>query len=101
MTTRVLSGGIMTTTASYRSRARARELGLTSPLALSPGIYVIEPLGDKYDENDVVEPRGDKYDGKVRVSIKPGRVTEVWFASYRIEASGSGIKLEDREIFIA
>jgi hypothetical protein len=72
-----------------------------SPLALSPGIYVIEPLGDKYDENDVVEPSGDKYDEKVRVSIKPGRVTEVWFASYRIEASGSGIKLEDREIFKA
>jgi hypothetical protein len=49
-----------------------------TPLALSPGIYVVEPPGDKYDENDVVEPRGDKYDEKVRVSIKPGRITEVW-----------------------
>jgi hypothetical protein len=48
------------------------------PLALKPGIYVVEPLGDKYDEEDGIEPRGAKYDDKVRVSIKPGRITEVW-----------------------
>jgi hypothetical protein len=57
---------------------RARTWFYRRPLALNPGIYVVEPLGDKYDKEDGVEPRGVKYDEKVRVSIEPGRITEVW-----------------------
>jgi len=45
------------------------------PLALNPGVYVVETLNPGID---VVEPLGDKYDERVRVSIKPGRITEVW-----------------------
>jgi hypothetical protein len=44
------------------------------PLALNPGIYVVETLNPVID---VVEPLGDKYDERVRVSIKPGQITEV------------------------
>ena len=45
------------------------------PLALNPGIYVVETLNP---DIDVVEPLGDKYDERVRVSIKPGHITDVW-----------------------
>jgi hypothetical protein len=44
-------------------------------LALKPGVYDVEIL---YPSIDAVEPRDENNYGKVRVSIKPGRITEVW-----------------------
>ncbi len=54
---------------------RARTWFDRRPLALNPGIYVVETLNPGID---VVEPLGDKYDERVRVSIKPGQITDVW-----------------------
>jgi hypothetical protein len=45
------------------------------PLALNPGIYDVEVLEPALD---VVSPRDDNHYEKVRVLIKPGRITEVW-----------------------
>ena len=46
------------------------------PLALNPGIYVIETLDPGID---AVEPYlGGTYDERVRVLIKPGQITDVW-----------------------
>ena len=46
------------------------------PLALDPGIYVIETLNPGID---AVEPYPDgTYDERVRVLIKPGQITDVW-----------------------
>ena len=46
------------------------------PLALDPGVYVVETLNPGID---AVEPDlGGTYDERVRVSIKPGQITEVW-----------------------
>jgi hypothetical protein len=45
------------------------------PLALNPGIYDVEVLEPALD---VVFPRDDNRYEKVRVLIKPGRITEVW-----------------------
>ena len=42
---------------------------------LKPGVYDVEIL---YPSVDAVEPRDENNYGKVRVSIKPGRITEVW-----------------------
>jgi hypothetical protein len=47
------------------SGERAQTWFYRRPLVLNPGIYDVEPLGDTRDE-------------KVRVSIKPGRITDVW-----------------------
>jgi hypothetical protein len=54
---------------------RARTWFDRRPLALNPGTYVVETLNPRID---VVEPLGGKYDERVRVSIKPGQITEVW-----------------------
>jgi hypothetical protein len=46
------------------------------PLALNPGIYIVETLNPGID---VVEPYLDgTYDERVRVLIKPGQITDVW-----------------------
>ena len=55
---------------------RARTWFYRRPLALKPGIYVVETLNPGID---AVEPYLDgTYNEKVRVSIKPGRITDVW-----------------------
>jgi hypothetical protein len=55
---------------------RARTWFDRRPLALSPGIYDVETLSPGID---VVEPYLDgTYDKRVRVSIKPGQITDVW-----------------------
>ena len=85
MTTIILACGRITTTASCRSRE-----GVTEPrfdrraLALKPGVYDVEIL---YPSIDAVEPRDENNYGKVRVSIKPGRITEVWLSEARIGQS--------------
>jgi hypothetical protein len=57
------------------SGGRARTWFYRRPLVLNPGIYDVETLNPSiYD----VVPLGDTGDEKVRVSIKPGRITEVW-----------------------
>jgi hypothetical protein len=46
------------------------------PLALNPGIDVIETLNPGID---AIEPYPDgTYDERVRVLIKPGQITDVW-----------------------
>ena len=55
---------------------RARTWFDRRPLALNPGIYVVETLNPGID---AVEPYLDgTYDERVRVSIKPGQITDVW-----------------------
>jgi hypothetical protein len=57
------------------SGGRARTWFDRRPLALKPGIYDVETLDPGID---IVEPRDENNYGKLRVSIKPGRITEVW-----------------------
>jgi hypothetical protein len=57
------------------SGGRARTWFDRRPLALKPGVYDVKIL---YPSIDAVEPRDENNYGKVRVSIKPGRTTEVW-----------------------
>ena len=57
------------------SGGRARTWFDRRSLALNPGIYDVEALDPGID---AVEPRDENNDGKIRVSIKPGRITEVW-----------------------
>jgi hypothetical protein len=57
------------------SAGRGRTWFHRRPLALNPGIYDVEVLEPA---SDVVFPRDDNHYEKVRVSIKPGRITEVW-----------------------
>jgi hypothetical protein len=45
------------------------------PLGLKPGLYDVEVV---YPKSDVVEPRDQNNYGKVRVSIKAGRISDVW-----------------------
>jgi hypothetical protein len=57
------------------SGGRARTWFDRRPLTLNPGVYDVEILNPGID---AVEPHDENDYGKVRVSIKPGRVTEVW-----------------------
>ena len=57
------------------SGGRARTWFDRRPLALNPGVYDVEILNPGID---AVEPRDENNYGKVRVSITPGRITEVW-----------------------
>jgi hypothetical protein len=57
------------------SGARGRTWFHRRPLALNPGIYDVEVLEPAID---VVYPRDENHYEKVRVLIKPGRITEVW-----------------------
>ena len=57
------------------SGGRARTWFDRRPLALKPGVYDVKIL---YPSIDAVEPRDENNYGKVGVSIKPGRITEVW-----------------------
>jgi hypothetical protein len=64
---------------SYRIVAESGGRGRTwfhrRPLALNPGIYDVEVLEPVID---FVYPRDENHHEKVRVLIKPGRITEVW-----------------------
>ena len=58
------------------SGGHARTWFYRRPLALNPGIYVVQTLNPGID---AVEPYPDgRYDERVRVLIKPGQITEVW-----------------------
>ena len=57
------------------SGGRARTWFDRRSLALHPGVYDVEIVNPGID---AVEPRDDNNYGKVRVSIKPGRITEMW-----------------------
>jgi hypothetical protein len=57
------------------SGGRARNWFDRRPLMLKPGVYDVEILCPSVD---AVELRDENNYGKVRVSIKPGRITEVW-----------------------
>ena len=57
------------------SGGRGRTWFHRRPLALNPGIYDVEVLEPAID---VVSPRDDNHYEKVRVLIKPRRITEVW-----------------------
>jgi hypothetical protein len=58
-----------------KSGGRGRTWFHRRPLALNPGIYDVEVPEPAID---VVFPRDDNHYEKVRVLIKPGRITEVW-----------------------
>jgi hypothetical protein len=57
------------------SGGRARTWFHRRPLALSPGIYDLELLSPGID---AVEPYDQNDYGKIRIAIRPDRITEVW-----------------------
>ena len=54
---------------------RARTWFDQRPLTLNPGVYDVELVNPGID---VVEPHDANDYGKIRVLIRPGRITEVW-----------------------
>jgi hypothetical protein len=60
---------------SPESGGRARTWFHRRPLTLNPGIYDLELLSPGVD---AVEPHDQNDYGKIRVAIRPDRITEVW-----------------------
>ena len=58
------------------SGGRARTWFHRRPLALNPGIYNVELVSPGVD---AVEPRDQNAYEKIRVAIRPDRITEVWW----------------------